>query len=102
MDTPGLGGPRIKAPAGIIEALIDAGVQDLEKREGSRTVLEWAVEYGHVEVVRMLLRKGCDAESAAHLVPELMASQKGVLANEINMYMNREGEGVVIILSRYN
>lgn len=75
---------------GIIEALIDAGVQDLEKREGSRTVLEWAVGYGYVEVVRMLLRKGCDAESAAHLVPELRARQKGALANEINMYLNRK------------
>lgn len=75
---------------GVIEALIDAGVEDLEKPEGSRTVLSWAVEYGHLEVVRVLLRRGADPESAAHQIPDMLARRKNELANELSRYMNRK------------
>lgn len=75
---------------GIVEALFDYEKIDLEKLEGSRTILSWAVEYGHLNVVRTLLRKGADPASAAHQVEELRARGKFEMVNELNWWMNRK------------
>ena len=48
----------------VVDVLISAGSIDLqqqdleEEREGKRTILSWAVEYGHIRVVRLLLERG--------------------------------------------
>jgi len=50
---------------GTIEALVS--LVDLEGRDRSgRTALSWAVEYGHVKVVRILLREGADPQSKSN------------------------------------
>lgn len=51
---------------GTAEALVATGAVDLERRDmGGRTALAWAVEYGYLEVVKVLLRAGADPSSAA-------------------------------------
>lgn len=67
---------------GVVEALIEAGVSDLEK--GYRTVLSWAVEYGHLSVVRVLLNKGANPESALDRIPLAEAMGRHDLVTELN------------------
>ncbi|KAI0188050.1 hypothetical protein EV127DRAFT_435338 [Xylaria flabelliformis] len=77
---------------GVAEALIAAGVNDFEK--GARTVLSWAVEYGHLSVVRVLLREGADPESALDRIPLAQAMGRYDLVNELQLYMNRKSDVV--------
>ncbi|TRX91008.1 hypothetical protein FHL15_008213 [Xylaria flabelliformis] len=77
---------------GVAEALIAAGVNDFEK--GARTVLSWAVEYGHLSVVRVLLREGADPTSALDRIPLAQAMGRYDLVNELQLYMNRKSDVV--------
>lgn len=46
-----------------VQALISTGRINIERRDRQgRTALSWAVEYGHVSVVRVLLKGGADPE----------------------------------------
>ncbi|KAK7408618.1 hypothetical protein QQX98_009220 [Neonectria punicea] len=71
---------------GVVEALIDAGVGDLDK--GPRTVLSWAMEYGHLSVVRVLLAKGADPETARDRMAFAQSMGRHDLVNELSYSLN--------------
>ncbi|KAH7033044.1 uncharacterized protein B0I36DRAFT_104322 [Microdochium trichocladiopsis] len=75
------------APA-VVEALFDAGAKNLE--EGPRTVLSWAMEYGHLAVVRMLLAKGADPETARDRIPPALSMGRFDLVNELSVALNKK------------
>lgn len=75
---------------GAVEVLIDAGVKDLEKLEGSRSGLSWAVEYGCLRVVQVLLGMGADLESAIHQIPDLRTRKQEELATDLSRYLSRK------------
>jgi ankyrin repeat protein len=74
---------------GVIEALFDAGAKDLD--EGPRTVLSWAMEYGHLAVVRMLLAKGADPETARDRIPFAEAMGRADLVKELSDALHSRG-----------
>lgn len=76
---------------GVVEALIAAGANDFEKGT-RRTVLSWAVEYGHLSVVRVLLREGAKPESAVDRIPLAQAMGRYDLVNELRLHMNRKSD----------
>ena len=45
--------------------LVEKGAEVDSKDNSGQTPMSWAAEYGHVEVVRLLLEKGADIESTA-------------------------------------
>jgi ankyrin repeat protein len=50
---------------GTIETLVSTGLVDIERRDhNGRTALSWAAYYGYLEVVRILLREGADANTS--------------------------------------
>jgi len=80
-------------PPGVVEALIAAGTNDFEKA-ARRTVLPWAVEYGHLSVLHVLLREGAKTESAVDRIPLAQAMGRYDLVNKLQLPMNRKSDFV--------
>lgn len=72
---------------GVVEALIDAGIGDLDK--GPRTVLSWATEYGHLSVVRLLLAKGANPETARDRLAFAQSMGRHDLVNEVSSALKK-------------
>ncbi|KAK3375789.1 hypothetical protein B0T24DRAFT_617038 [Lasiosphaeria ovina] len=73
----------------------DGAAVDLEREDSSgRTALSWAVEYGHPEVVRALLRAGADpdAENSKGIAPKT-AALRGLKRTEIVELLQNAGKG---------
>ncbi|KAK1769572.1 ankyrin repeat-containing domain protein [Phialemonium atrogriseum] len=52
---------------GMIDVLLSTGSINVDKRDcGGRTALYWAVEYGHLDMVKALIGKGADVRSTSN------------------------------------
>lgn len=51
---------------GIVEALLGGGLDPTEQDEHRKTPLHYAAEEGHLEVLRLLLQAGAEADFANH------------------------------------
>lgn len=78
-----------------LRALVSDPRVDIERRDNSgRTALSWAVGYGHLEVVRILLRAGADPRSKSEtgLTPVSVAEALGRtdILEELRVYLKEE------------
>lgn len=72
-----------------VKALFYAGARNLN--EGPRSILSWAVEYGHIDVIRILLSMGADPESARDRIPFAQSMERFDIVNELSYALNQQG-----------
>lgn len=74
---------------GLVHALFDAGARNLE--DEPRSILSWAVSYGHLSVVQLLLAKGANPESAEDEIPFARSMNRSDLVEELSRALSRQG-----------